>query len=146
MSDIMNLKVGLPTSKMTEIPLLQQFNLSRAGENHTGTLLFADGSIYITVGENGISNIKWIYFTHIKKKGQELIENLLREDFSKLDSEDLSIITAENYLHWKSFLDEKHKDVKVASGSYSNIPPVFGEIEQVINRYMFKMNEKVGDE
>lgn len=143
MNNIFEIKTGLPDDKTLVTPILQQFNMSRLENNHNGTLIFDDGAIYISIIDKTDGNYSWKYFTHLKKEGIVLMHEAINNEFVNINSDVITKITSQNILIWKSFIDGKKKEVKVASGSYSNLPPVFQKIDNLINHYMFKMNERI---
>lgn len=141
MKDILETTAGLPADKIPEIPIFRQFKLDRRSNHHSGTLIFTDGSMYVAVRGKENSSLRWVYFTHLKKEGMVLLVDLLKNEFLKVQSEEMAKIVSGNILYWMCDIGEIHKEVFVASGAYSALPPVFLKIETLINQYMVKMNE-----
>jgi len=143
MKNITEIRSGLPKDKVRVKPLLEQYNISMPNDN--GTLVFPDGMIYITTANNEKGEYQWKYFTRLKSEGITLLEKLIEFDFYLIKNEDLPETTSQNILIWKSFFKEESKEVKVASGLYTNLPPVFQKIDNLINQFMYKMNEQIQD-
>lgn len=146
MLDITELKTGLPENLVDEKPLLEQYIVNTRQGRQSGTILFADGSLYNTSGsENtGIVSEKdhteWVYFTKVESEGIRKIETSIRNEFFRLEQENMMSSTAQNTLIWKANLGGRSFSVKTASGLYSGLPPVFKKIDGLINQYMVRMN------
>lgn len=134
-------KTGLPKDKMQVKPLLAQFNIGKQERNQSGTLIFPDGFIYRLVSDKSGAFYKWSYFTRLKEEGINLMKDLILLEFNTIEIENFSEPTSQNVLIWKSNFEGKSKTIKIASGSYSNLPPVFQKIDTLINKYMYKLNE-----
>lgn len=145
MKIITDIKKGLPNDKINAKPLLEQYNISKLGDENNGTLIFADGAIFITSYNKTGDFSYWKYFTRLKVDGVKLLKELIEIEFLMIENEDLSEIASQNVLVWKSFLNGKSKEVIVASGSYQNLPPVFQKIDNLINQFMYKMNEVINE-
>ena len=143
MKNILEIIIGLPKNIVSIAPLLEQYKISNWGDKQSGTKIFPNGSMYITVKDSDNGSYKWIYFTKIKKEGVRLLSELILNEFSLIVHEGLANNNSQNILIWKSFLNGKMHKVRVASGLYSNLPPVFQKIDNLINQYMYKINEKV---
>ena len=136
---------GLPQDKINAKPLLEQYNISKLVNKNNGTLIFADGTIFITSYDRTGDSLYWKYFTRLKVEGVKLLKELIEVEFLMIENEYLPKITSQNVLVWKSFLNGKSKEVIVASSSYHNLPPVFQKIDNLINQFMYKMNEVINE-
>lgn len=146
MENIFEIKTGLPEKFKNEQSVLEQYRLNYSSMKQSGTRIFSDGSIYVTTiigGENGNEQtLHWKYFTHLKSDGLEQIKKIIKSDFSKIDQNKLPVPTSQNILIWKSFLNGVQNTVKIGSGMYSNLPSAFKKIDDTINKFMVRMNEK----
>ncbi|MGE0019597.1 MAG: hypothetical protein AB7S72_08030 [Draconibacterium sp.] len=142
MNEIFKMKTGLPEDKKSAIPILEQYLLAAFQGNSNGTLIFDDGAIYITTRISGPENYQWTYFTRLKPEGIDLLKKTIIEEFFKTEVEINHGGTSGNQLLWKSALDNVKHEVAIGSGSYDSLPPVFRKIDNLINDFMVKMNEK----
>ncbi|HCE58280.1 MAG TPA: hypothetical protein DER09_10735 [Prolixibacteraceae bacterium] len=143
MNDILNLKTGLPDERINIVPILEQYLISRTPGSSNGTLIFDDGVIFITTLNQANNDYRWIFFTRLKSEGIDMLKTLIISEFSKTEIAEKQHNSSEKQVLWKSnFQNVKHQ-VLVGSGSYDSLPPVFRKIDDLINRYMYKMNEKV---
>ena len=139
MNYLLEIKTGLPLDRVEESPMLMQFNVSKFNEINTALLIFGDGQMYILGGES--SERRWLKFTKLKQKGVELLVSLIKNEFMILKNEDLQQSSSGNILLWESFVDNETYQVRADSGSYESLPPVFKKIDDLINQYMYRMNE-----
>lgn len=146
MDEIVNIKTGLPEDRKSEAPILEQYLLAVFNDNSNGTLIFADGAIYITTRLPGTEKFQWTYFTRLKPAGLDLLKKLITEEFSKTEIVVIHEPVLGNQLLWKSELNNLKHEVSIGSGSYDSLPPVFRKIDNLINEFMYKMNEKVNPE
>lgn len=143
MDNLLELKTGLPLHRVLEEPILKQFNINRSGDVNTATLIFADGQMYMLGRDKNNGYYKWIEFTRLKPEGIDLLEEFIRNEFMQIDKENFKQTSSQNTLFWESFIDNKANLVQVASGAYSSLPPVFKKIDDLINRFMYRLNEKI---
>ena len=134
---------GLPIFRVLDEPIFKQFNISKLGAVNAATLIYDDGQMYMLEHDKMEGDYKWIEFTQLKLEGVELLKELIRTEFLRLEDEDFAGLSSRNILIWESFLDEQANHVQVASGSYASLPPVFKKIDDLINRFMYRMNEKI---
>lgn len=142
MNEILEIKTGLPEDKKSAIPILEQYLLAAFQGNSNGTLIFDDGTIYITNRISGTENYQWTYFTRLKPEGIDLLKMIINEEFSRTEVAINRGGTSGNQLLWKSALHNVKHEVAIGSGSYDSLPPVFRKIDNLINDFMVKMNEK----
>lgn len=146
MNEVFKNITGLPKDKISVIPILEQYLFTKAENNSNGTLIFDDGEIYITSPIPETNNYQWTYFTRLKLVGIELLKKLIIDEFSKTRVEINQGRTSGNQLLWKSAWNNVKHEIAIGSGSYDSLPPVFRKIDNLINEFMVKMNEKTNPE
>jgi|GEM_PF-2305968 len=140
---ITDLSNGLPDDRLKMKAVLKQFNVGKYNRINSGTLIFGDGQIFMLRSEAGSLKWSWQPFTKLKPQGvKELIE-LIDREFNKIDTSENFSGTADNILLWESNRGGEEKTLIVPSGPFSGLPPVFKKIEDTINQYMVRMNEKI---
>ncbi|WP_346857598.1 hypothetical protein [uncultured Draconibacterium sp.] len=143
MNEILNNKTGLPETRVNEKPMLKLLNLGRLGKVNSGRLIFADGQMFM-MGKNELHMFQWFEFTKIKQEGMEHLQQIIRNDFFTLSEESLPRMST-NSLFWQANLDGRSKDYIVSSGFYTKLPSAFQKIEDSINTFMYRLNEKIAD-
>ncbi len=141
MNEIITNKRGLPLNKLGEQPLLKLFNFGKKGKVNYGRLIFSDGLMFM-LGKREGEEYQWIEFTQIKAEGIELLKQTVKKEFFLLNNEAHRSSSA-NTLYWQAYLGEKTKSVILPSVAYNQLPPVFEKIDELINRFMYKMNERI---
>ena len=141
--NITEIMTGIPQNKESEIPLMKQFVVDRVGKIKSGLAVYDDGDMFMASRINDTGQYKWVEFTRLKKDGIELLQKLIENEFPPLENLDIQTESSESVLIWIVKLNGKEKEIRVASGSYYNLPSVFEKVDRLINKYMYRMNEKI---
>ena len=146
METIYNLLSGLPEYLMHETPLLQQYQINIRHGEQWGTRLYANGAIFTTEllpnNSRVTQNFRWLYFTHLKPEGLKHLQLLIANDFMNLKQKDMPDAgNAHTVLVWKASWQNQSNQLSVPSGLYENLPEVFRDIDQTINRFLYSASE-----
>lgn len=134
---------GLPADRLKMNAILKQFNVGKFNRINSGTLIFDDGQIYMLWSGSDNLNWTWKPFTKLKPQGLKELIDLIDREFSEIDTNENFSGNADNFLIWESNRFGNKTTVIVPSGPFSGLPPVFKKIEDTINKFMVRLNEKI---
>lgn len=138
----LGIKSGLPKEKVGLAPLLKQFNVGSSGKINSATMVYDDGTIFMLSDVQGRGVYNWFELTKLKPQGIKTVAQLIQEEFNHIVLHDYSASISRNMLIWESCINNTTKTLKLPSGPYSSLPPVFKKIDDSINEFMYKMNEQ----
>lgn len=141
--NLFELEFGLKQEMQNKKILLRQFNIGKLNGINSGLTVFEDGNMYFLKSNTKDGTLAWNYFTRLKPEGLKKLKALISTEFFQIKNEDYERGNSDNILIWQCELSGQEKRVIVDSGSYTNLPPVFKRIDDIINRYMFKLNEVI---
>ena len=145
MSEILINASGLPNEREKMVPIFEQYLLSKLHGKSNGLLIYSDGAIYTTINTQNTGNFRWVYFTSLKMEGIDLLKKTISEEFYTTTVPNRPL-TSENILVWKSSLNNEMHEITAGSGPYDSLPPVFRKIDNLINEFMVKLNDKINQE
>jgi len=141
--NLFELEFGWPQEMQNKKILLRQFNIGKLIGINSGLTVFEDGNMYFLKINTQDGIPAWNYFTRLKTEGLKKLKVLISTEFFEIKNKDYQWGNSNNILIWQCELNGQEKRLIVDSGSYTNLPPVFKRIDDIINRYMYKLNDVI---
>ena len=138
---LLNYNFGLPENRINAPVLFKKF-VTQNQTISSGLLIFDDGEMFILIFNKEHNKHVWKKFTSLKPEGIEKLKMIIENDFLPIDNNEWQGLSSKNILLWEANLNNKKKQVKMGSASYSALPPAFKKIEETINRYMVKLADQ----
>lgn len=136
----LDIELGLPTKYQEKQVLLKIYNIDSNNQITGARHVYSDGALFLLVAKTD-GKQEWLELTTIKSKGIELLKKAIVDEFFSIENSDESF--AGYSLYYEVNLNGRQCKIIVEADLNENLPKVFMKFEELINQYMYRINESV---